>query len=516
MIATANVLTLLIGFAALPIVIHFIGLSLYGVWVIVFGLVTMLAIFDFGVGGTFVTQLSMALARHDTRQARQILTLSVIFYLALAALFSPLLYFLVPSLPLWLHIAPRFWHAVKPLIPWLYLFVFLSQAFSAFTSLAAADQRFAFVSILGVLGQLTNSGLLILLLIFHLGLPSFIIALYASWVIPTLAYIVLSLRILKQWPFTIPWPLPRPLIVQLASFSGWLQINRISNQITNEIDRILIGIYVSPAAAGVFQIAYRITRVAKSFPGSLTGAILPVISHWEATDNHDRIRQSFRDASRYMVALTFFLGVFFWSSERVIFHFWLEHHYQGEFIAMALLTVTVVVNSLTAIGTTILRGIGKPRLESYYAILNALAKIAISLSLAARFKLPGILLGTVLGTTLGSFYFLWLFFRYMDMTWGEGLWSWVRPIVIVSALSGIATNILTKQVPLPPGRPGSLVLTAAFGIFYTVIYAYGLNLFGFYRESSDVERLTQILPRPLLIIGQRLHVLPRLSHTAHI
>ncbi len=514
--ASAQLLTLLISFAALPIVIHFIGLSLYGVWVIIFGLVTMLAIFDLGLGGTFVTQLSMALARDDKRQVRQFLTLSVLFYLLLGALFSPLLYFVVPLLPSWLHIAPRFWHSVEPLIPWLYGFVFLSQAFSAFTSLAAADQRFALVAVLGVLGQLTNSGSLIFLLIFHVGLPAFIIALYASWVIPTLVYVILSFRILKEWPFTVLWPFPRQLMAQLASFSGWLQINRISNQITNEIDRVLIGIYVSPAAAGVFQIAYRLTRIAKTFPGSLTGTILPVISHWEATDNHDHIRHTFRDATRYLVALTLFFGVFFWSCERIIFHFWLAHHYPGEFIAMALLTITVVVNSLTAIGTTILRGIGKPRLESYYAILNAFLKILISLSLASRFKLPGILLGTVLGTVLGSFYFLWLFFRRMNINWKDGLWSWIWPIVMTATASGVITNVLTHRIALPPGRASSLILSAAFGVFYTIIFAYGLHLFGFYQESRDIERLKQILPHSLLIIGQRLHIFPRLSHVGNI
>lgn len=516
MIAIGQLLTLFIGFAALPIVIHYIGLSLYGVWVIIFGLVTMLAIFDLGLGGTFVTQLSMALAREDIHQVRQILTLSVLFYLTLGALFSPLLYFVVPLLPSWLHIAPHFWHRVEPLVPWLYLFVFLSQAFSAFTSLAAADQRFALIATLGVLGQLTNSGLLILLLVFHVGLPSFIIALYASWLLPTIVYGILSIGILQQWPFTLPWPFPRPLIAQLASFSGWLQINRIANQITNEIDRVLIGIYVSPAAAGVFQIAYRITRVAKSLPGSLSGAILPVISHWEATDNHDHIRHSFRDATRYLVVLTFFVGVFFWSSERVIFHFWLEHHYQGEFIAMALLTITVAVNSLTAIGTTILRGMGTPRLESYYAMVNATLKIAISLSLAASLKLPGILLGTAIGTILGSFYFLWLFFRHIHLSWNEGLWSWIGPIVVTSTITGVITNVLARQLPLPSERIGSLILSAVLGIFYTIIFAYGLHLFGFYQKSSDMERLRQILPHWLLLIGQRLYILPRLSRVGPV
>lgn len=115
------------------------------------------------------------------------------------------------------------------------------------------------VSELEVAGQILNFGLVIALLVCHVELAAFVWVLYLSWIVSTTVYFLLSIRLLNASPLVWPWPFPAPLIKQLGSFGGWLQINRLSKQITNEIDRILTGLYVKTAEAGGFQIAYRVT-----------------------------------------------------------------------------------------------------------------------------------------------------------------------------------------------------------------------------------------------------------------
>ncbi len=51
------------GFVVVPVAISRVGLALYGVWVILSGVLSCFYLFDLGVGGTFVTQLAMASAR---------------------------------------------------------------------------------------------------------------------------------------------------------------------------------------------------------------------------------------------------------------------------------------------------------------------------------------------------------------------------------------------------------------------------------------------------------------------
>jgi O-antigen/teichoic acid export membrane protein len=242
----------------------------------------------------------------------------------------------------------------------------------------------------------------------------------------------------------------------------------------------------------------------------MTGAFLPVISGWEATDEHERIRGTYQDSSRYLTLATFFIALFFLGSSRAVFHLWLHHHYSGEYIALALLTATVLTNSFTAVGTTILRGIGKPRKETFYAVASAVIKIAISLSLAAQFKLTGILMGTVVGTAIGSLYFLWLIFHYLRLSWKEGLWSWITPIMLPAVVSGSVVFVISGLTPLPPGRLASFGVVSLLGVLYAVLFVLGLRLSGFYRRA-DYERLARALPPRWLLWLQRLRILPIFS-----
>ncbi len=505
--AAGRVITLLIGFVALPVIISSIGMTLYGIWVIVFGMVKTLTVLDLGVGGTFVTQMAMAQARHDTRTVRQVISLSVIFYALFALVLSPVIYLVMGHLPVWFHISAANWAVMKPLIWWIYGFVFLAESFTSLGSFAVASQHLVLVSVLGIVGQLVNYGLLITLLLRHVGLESFVISLYAAWLIPAVIYFIAASRTLKTNPFVWPFPFPMPLVKTMLSFGGWLQITHIASRITNEADRILIGIYVNTAAAGVFQIAYQVSLIARQFPSLITGAFLPVISGWEATSEHRQIQKTYQDSSRYLAAATFFIALFFLSASRVVFHLWLHHHYVGEYIALALLTATVLANSFTSIGTTILRGIGQPRKETFYAVSSAAVKVVISLALAARFKLAGILLGTATGTILGSIYFLWLIFQYLRISWREGLWSWIAPVVLPASLSAGAVFMVSSAIAMPPGRLPTLLEVALLGLLYTAIFAVGLRLFGFYRRA-DYERLQRVFPARVMRGAQKIGLMP--------
>lgn len=505
--AAARVVTLFIGFAALPVIISSIGMTLYGIWVIVFGMVKMLTVLDLGVGSTFVTQLAMARTRQDARQMRQVITLSVLFYGGFAVVLSPVIFLLMGHLPVWFHVSRTDWAVMKPLIWWIYGFVFVAEAFSSLGAFAVASQRLVMVSVTGIIGQLVNYGLLILLLLEHVGLKSFVIALYASWLVSSLIYFVSAYRALKTFPFVGLWPFPKALAKALLAFGGWLQITRIAGRITNEADRILIGIYVNTATAGVFQIAYQVAQMARQFPSMFMGAFLPVVSTWEASHERARIRAAYEDASRYLAAATFFIGIFAVSSERFVFHLWLKHHYSGEYTALILLTLAVLVNNLTRVGTTILQGIAKPRQETFYAVMSAAIKVAISLALAARFKLVGILLGTAIGTVIGSVYFLWSILRYLRLSWREGLWSWIGPIVLSASVSGGLTFAISQQARLPAGRGGTLIVLSLLGLLYTGLFFLSLRLFRFYRRS-DYERVRRILPARWIAAAQKVRLLP--------
>lgn len=506
----ATSLTLLMGFVVIPIAINRVGLTLYGVWVILSGVLGYFSLFDLGVGGTFVTQLAMAATREDRRGVRQVITISLLLYALMAVLLSPVGFYVAPHLGSWFHLGTQHQRLVQSLFWWVYTYLFISQAFNVFPSLLVGLQRLRLVSLISVTTQVVNYAVLLVALANHWGLYSFILANYLSWGAATLFYMVLTGRWLRSVPWHNPFRLSPGLLKTMLSFGGWLQINRLSNQINNETDRILIGLYVNTAVAGVYQLGNKLSQLSRRFPLNFTAALLPVFSVWEAhQQSHEQIRRHYIDASRYLALATFFVAGLIAATSSAMMMFWLNHRYPEFSLIVGLLLITYTANNLTGIGTTFLRGIGKPRLESYYAMLGSGLKLALSIALAPHFGFFGILLGTTIGTIIGSLYFLWLFFRVIRLTWWQGLVRWLTPLVLAALPSIVVVHWLTHLLlRVHPNRLWSFCTLLLMTLVFTATFLIMLRLTRFY-SPEDENRLARLLPGPGLLLMQRLHLIPR-------
>lgn len=513
----ATALTLLMGFVVIPIAIGRVGLVLYGVWVILSGVLSYFSLFDLGVGGTFVTQLAMAASRHDRLTVRQIVTVSLVLYAIMATILSPAAAYVAPHLGTWFHLGPSDQKLVQGLFWWVYAYLFLSQAFNVFASLLIGLQRMRLVSVVSVITQIINYTVLLVALAGHWGLYSFVLANYVSWGAATLFYMILTSIWVKAIPFSNPFRISTPLIKTMLSFGGWIQINRLSNQINNETDRILIGLYVNTAVAGVYQLGNKLAQLSRRFPLNFAGALLPVFSVWEAEQqSQEQIRVHYIDASRYLALATFFLSGLITATSAAILVFWLHHRYPQFFLIVVLLLITYSINNLTGIGTTFLRGIGKPRLESYYAMVGSSLKLGLSLALAPRFGLLGILIGTTIGTVLGSLYFLWLFFRLVALNWWHGLIRWLIPLLLATLPPVVLVHWLTHwSLTVAPTRLWAFETLVLMSLVYSGGFLVMLRVARFY-SPGDEQRLARFIPRPGLRWMQRLHLLPNPAPSSRV
>lgn len=505
----ATLIILLMGFVVVPVAISRVGLALYGVWVILSGVLSYFSLFDLGVGGTFVTQLAMASAQEDRTAVRQVVTTSLLLYMLMGAILIPAGIYVAPRFGGWFHLSMADSHIAQSLFWWVYIYLFMSQAFSVFGSLLIAQQRLRLVSTVNVISQIVNYLILLTALSLRLGLYAFIIANYISWFGTTLIYFTLSVRWLEHWPMINPLKIPKQFVKSLLAFGGWIQINRLSNQINNETDRILIGLYVNASVAGVYQLGNKLAQLTRRFPLNFSSALLPVFSVWEAQhESQDLIRAHYVDASRYLALATFYLAGLLAAASSLFMYFWLGHRYTHFFLIVGLLLITYSVNNLTGIGTTYLRGVGRPRLESYYAIVGSVLKLGLSLALAPEYGLLGILLGTVIGTVMGSLYFLWLFFRVLHITWWQGLGRWLLSLLPATLLALTVVHQVSQwALSLGTSRGITFLSLAAMTGLYTIFFAWLLRLSGFY-APRDIARLQRHIPQRWLRLLQRIQCLP--------
>ena len=487
--------TMVLGMLAIPFIVHYAGLSTYGVWAVLSGAMGYFTLLDFGLRGSFVPQLSMMIAANRKTAVRRILSLGILMYPFLGVIFLPIALIVAPDIPVWFRIPASQSNLTIQSFWWLYAFTFISRSLGSLVSLTIARQKMSLVGGLNALTSLIYYGTLILFLsLFHESIMSFIWATYCSWIIVTIIYWGLAYSWLDGHVFSNPFALGSTMFRSLFRFAGWMQINQISSQINEEADRILIGYFVSMSTVGVYQIVSRLAYLTRTLPLSSLGSFLPMISEYHASGEIGTIRRIYIDANRYLALITWYIGGVLLATEPLIFQAWTRRVFPNADLILWLLIGTFSINNLTGIGTTLLKGIGTPRDESMYAALGSTLKVCLSLGLARPFGLVGILFGTFLGSTIGSFYFLYLLFaKHLHIGWWQGLFRWFIPLFSVFFLSVLSVRFFTRRWINPSisemRAVGLLFLSVAL---FSGIFLLSLAIIRFF-TSADIQRIQKLV-----------------------
>jgi O-antigen/teichoic acid export membrane protein len=108
---------------------------------------------------------------------------------------------------------------------------------------------------------------------------------------------------------------------------------------------------------------------------------------------------------------------------------WVGKHYEGAAYLMVIFTIACQVNLMTGPGTSILKGIGRPKEEFHYCIPNVIMLlIAVPLSwlIAGRWTVPGIGTAVAASTVISAIYFLGHANRVLGIRAG----TYIRSVVI--------------------------------------------------------------------------------------
>src|SRR4029078_13074594 len=92
---------------------------------------------------------------------------------------------------------------------------------------------------------------------------------------------------------------------------------------------------------------------------------------------------------------------------------WLGPGHGDAALAAQALAAMLGLNILTGVGTAVARGMGRPWMEVRYQIIGMVSHLVLALILIPRLGYRGGLIAMVVGTTLGSFYFVWIFHRFL-------------------------------------------------------------------------------------------------------
>jgi O-antigen/teichoic acid export membrane protein len=146
-------------------------------------------------------------------------------------------------------------------------------------------------------------------------------------------------------------------------------------------------------------------------------------------------------ASKYLAAVTVPSTLFLVIAAPNILQAWVGPGY-GAIPFLQALALGHCVHTLTSAGTTIVRGVGKPEVETHYTLLLLILDVALGVILISRFGSSGALLATPLALFAASIYFFAIFHRLLAAPWARLFDVYRLPVLAGLLLAGLLWPLL--------------------------------------------------------------------------
>lgn len=478
-----NILVTIVSqFAYTPIMLRILGQSEYGVYSLSQSVIGYLSLLNFGFGGSYLRFYSKYVADGDIEGAKKLNALYVLVFIGIAALICMGGFLIIQNIE---NIIGKKFNAQElALTRVLMIILTINMAVmmpnNAFYTFIFAQEKFIFSKGMELLRSIGNP--LICLPILLLGYGS----VGMSYVMLVLSIISLAMNIyycvqkLKLGFIfrDINWR----LLIEIASFSFYIFLWTIVDQLNWQIGRIILSNTSGSAAVAVFAVGTQFCMMFLVFSTSLSGVFVPsVYKLVHENDAAKKITDLMIKVGRLQFYIVFFIWLDFVVFGESFINLWAGPHYSDAYW-VALLMMTPVIIALTQnIGIEVLRAYNKHQLRTWLHLFIAVVNVGLSYVLAEKYGVIGCSVGTCIATFLSSTVVANLIYIYIikleiGRFFVELLSMWKAVLVSVILGCGIMKGFNIN------GWLSFIGLVVGFSILYAIIFV----LLAFNKNEKDM------------------------------
>jgi O-antigen/teichoic acid export membrane protein len=463
-----------------PIVVYKLGVTDYGVYVLVNTIIGFLGLLDLGLSTALIKYISEYRAKGDNASLQVLLESANSLFLIIGTL-GFLLFLLVGKFLL------PYFHISLPSQPHIFIVFVLAgilnfiTAFSVvYSVMPAALQRFD-VSARASLGQLTFFNFAILAAVLLGFKLKVILGLNVVAVIGQTFYLRLQCRkLLPDMRFGFGWD--KEAIKLSYRFGILAAVSNIANSFLTQLDRLIIPIFLNPASLSYYSLPGNVAQKTSGVIGSVTGVLFPLTSSVASQGELEKLRsiyiRFFRNATIFAAAFTMAIVSF----AHPILEFWLNKQFadRGTGI-LIILAATYFLLSLLGPLTNFLLGLHRVKFLALTSVIMAGVNVILLFLLLPKFGILGAAWAYFGAAALVPFIFWWAEKKYLNLeAVGPFYLKLYSKVLVVSCVFFVLARYLIA--PYVTGRTVLIIV----GPLTIALYLYLYKVFGFF-EAEDLE-----------------------------
>jgi O-antigen/teichoic acid export membrane protein len=394
---------ILVGIFLSPFILHRLGDTAFGIWVLIFSLTGYYGIFDFGIRSSIIRYVSKYTATRDIDKVSRLISTSMFTYTCIGALSMLITLVGCVYVDRVFHIAPDFQSTARWLLVLVGGSVALGFPLGVFGGILDGLQQFYVFNWTNIVSTLLRAVLIIFFLNRGYGLLT--VALITVG-LSLAASVVQGMVALRALPVIFSWKyVDRQTFRQMASYSSITFIMIVASRLRFKTDAVVIGTFLSTAAITYFYAGSRLVDYAGDVLLHLAQIFVPMSSQSDAAGNIDRLRKIFIVGNRACAFTTLPITAVFVILGKSIIEVWVGNKYvaQGYAVLLTLIFPYTLMLVQSASGR-ILLGISKHGKWAVVSLIEGAANLILSIFLVKPYGIIGDALGTAI-PLLGTYMF---------------------------------------------------------------------------------------------------------------
>lgn len=468
----ALVTDMVIGLVMLPFNLAHLGAGDYGLWVLLGSLTIHFSVFDLGFSGAMVKFIAQYRASSNARALNEIA--STMFF-AFAAI-GVAVYLVAAGVALNLErifpLSPDQAAVGASVLLIIGVHVALNFPFSVFGSVTSGFQRYDINSAAAIASSVAVAAVNVWLVLAGHGLVALVAGTTA---VRVLAYLVYRRNAYRVYPeLRIRPSLARASrLREVTGFSVYTTVIDWANRLNYQLDSIVIGAVLGPAAVAVWAPAERIISSTQRLTNQVNGMLFPLVVDSDAANERDRLRQILLEGTRFSLAFVVPIATLLLVLADPLVRAWLGSRaamVAGAIPVIQVLAVAVAIRVGGATGTTLLKGAGSHRMLAGVNLATGVVNVALSAWLIGRYGLVGVAFGTLLPIACATSFVLYpAACRRVDLPVGAALRASAWPALWPALPTGLL--LLALRPFLPANLAGVAAGSTAGILLYLVLFA---------------------------------------------
>ncbi|RMH59171.1 MAG: flippase [Zetaproteobacteria bacterium] len=394
-----SIIAMVIAFLLVPYIIGAIGKEMFGLWSLIFAVISVFGMMDFGFATAAVKYVAECVgSRDDVRRDRILSTLWVVY--SVIGLICLLCVFVLAE-PVGRAFDLQAEHLIrfKYLVWMLGTVVAVSFPASLFRAALMGAGRMDVANLVELVRVVVNAGLIVWLLSRGMGLMGLGIATAVTMLGASLVMIPLAYRLLPGMRISLRLYSPSE-VRELLSFSAYAFIASLALLIILRIDPLVIGAFMSLSAIAVYAVAVKVSEYTYLLNKQFSNALMPLVSQSHGSGDRTMIRRVLLDGTRFLMGVTLpFLALLYFYAPDII-HIWVGDQFDESVPLLRILIVALYFSATQLNAANVLGMTGHHRFVAFCMAASAALNLILSIVLIQFYGLTGVAVATLIAAFL--------------------------------------------------------------------------------------------------------------------